>query len=163
MLTPQKENDALGLFTYGSGPAQRFGHDGANAGYQAMMMFTLDGKGFVIMTNSDNGSRVAQELAYSIATEYQWKDYGPRVRSTVDVPRATLMTYTGRYQIPSGPLLTITAADDHLVASFETEQIDLYPETSVRYFGAVGPDVVFSKNADGQIEMALGNLHIKRR
>jgi CubicO group peptidase (beta-lactamase class C family) len=77
MLTPQKEDDALGLFIDGSGPGERFGHNGVNVGYQALMSFTCDGKGFVILTNSDNGLRLAQELAHSIAAEYQWRDYGP--------------------------------------------------------------------------------------
>jgi hypothetical protein len=73
------------------------------------------------------------------------------------------MTYTGRYQIPIGPLLTITAADNHLLASSENERVDLYPETSVRYFGTVGLEVLFSKNGNGQVEMTLGHLHIKRQ
>jgi CubicO group peptidase (beta-lactamase class C family) len=163
MLTRQKDDDALGFFMNGSGPEERFGHDGANAGYQALMQFTFDGKGFAIVTNSDNGLRVGQELAYSIAAEYHWKDYGPRIRAMVQVPHSTLLTFVGKYQIPRGPLLTITASQDHLIAHFDQEQIDLYPETPTKYFGSIGPDVVFSKNEKGQIEMVIGNLHVKRQ
>ena len=163
MLTRQKEDDGLGFFMEGSGPEERFGHNGANAGYQALMLFTFDGKGLAIMTNSDNGSQLAQELAYSIGAEYQWKDYAPKTRAVAQVPHSTLLTLAGKYQLPHGPLLTITAAEDHLVADVEGQRIDLYPETSAKYFGSGIPDLTFSKNAKAQLELVIRDLHAPRQ
>jgi len=34
-----------------------------------------NGEGVVIMTNSDNGSLIYEEIANSVATVYKWKDY----------------------------------------------------------------------------------------
>lgn len=165
MLTRQKEDVGLSFFLEGSGTAARFGHGGANAGYQALMQFTLDGKGVVIMTNSDNGGRIAQEIAYSVAAAYGWKDYAPKERTAVSVPADTLAALAGRYQISNGPLITITAAGDHLQASFEGSHMDLYGETPDKYFAleAGFPDLTFSHNGQGKTELILGPMHIPRQ
>ncbi len=81
MLTRQIDGAGLGLMLSGSGNAQRFGHNGADEGFQALMVSTLDsGKGAVVMANSDNGIRLAQEILLSIAAEYGWPDDKPRER-----------------------------------------------------------------------------------
>lgn len=165
MLTRQKDDDGLGFFLEGTGAEERFGHNGANEGYQALMQFTFDGKGMAIMTNSDNGMQVAQELAYSIGAEYQWKDYAPKTRATVQVSPATLSPFAGKYQIPGGPLITINTSGDHLIADVDQNHFDLYPETPNKYFALSPgvPDLVFSKNAKGQMEMVIGDLHVARQ
>lgn len=53
-----------------------FNHSGANEGFRTMLfVYTETGKGAVIMTNSDRGSEVSDELMRSIAKEYGWSDY----------------------------------------------------------------------------------------
>jgi len=164
MLTRQKEDDGLGFFLEGSGAEERFGHNGANEGFQALMLFTFDGKGLAIMTNSDNGLRVAQELAYSIGAEYGWKDYGPKTRAAVSVSPADLSSVTGKYQIPHGPLLTVQPAGDHLTALVGQDRYDLYPESLNKYFSLSQgvPDLTFSRNAAGKMEVVIGTLHVQR-
>ncbi len=79
MLTRQMENAGLGLFLEGTSQVPRFGHNGADEGFQALLVATLDsGKGAVVMANSDNGVRLAQEIVLGIAAEYGWPDYRPR-------------------------------------------------------------------------------------
>ena len=165
MLTRQKEDIGLGFFLEESGAAARFGHGGANAGYQALMQFTFDGEGVVVMTNSDNGGRIAQEIAYSVAAAYGWKDYAPKERTAIPVSAATLSALAGRYQIPNGPLVTITAAGDHLQASFEELHVDLYGETPDKYFALEPgiPDLTFSRDGQGKTELILGPMHIPRQ
>ena len=81
MLTRQTESAGLGLFLQGTSQAPRFGHNGADEGFQALLVATLDsGKGAVVMANSDNGVRLAQEIVLSIAAEYGWPDYKPKER-----------------------------------------------------------------------------------
>jgi CubicO group peptidase (beta-lactamase class C family) len=165
MLTRQTEDVGLSFFLEGTGAAERFGHGGANAGYQALMQFTLDGRGFVVMTNSDNGGRIAQEIAYSVASAYGWKDYAPKERTAIAVPAATLSALAGQYQIPNGPLLTIVASADHLQASFEKSHMDLYAETPEKYFALEPgiPDLTFSHDSQGRTELILGPMHIARK
>lgn len=165
MLTRQKEDDALGFFLESAGLEERFGHNGANEGYQALMLFTFDGKGLVIMTNSDNGLQVAQELAYSIGSEYHWADYAPRTRAMIKVLPSDLSLLTGKYRIPDGPLLTITASGDHLSADVDQNHFDLYPETTSKYFALNPdlPDLLFSKDAQRHVEVIIGDLHVPRQ
>jgi CubicO group peptidase (beta-lactamase class C family) len=81
MLTRQIDGAGLGLMLGGTDQAPRFSHGGADEGFQALMMATLDsGKGAVVMANSDNGVRLAEEIVLSIAAEYGWPDYKPRER-----------------------------------------------------------------------------------
>jgi CubicO group peptidase (beta-lactamase class C family) len=81
MLTRQIDGAGLGLMLGGTDQAPRFSHGGADEGFQAFMIGTLDsGKGAVVMANSDNGISLAQEIVLSIAAEYGWPDYKPRER-----------------------------------------------------------------------------------
>jgi CubicO group peptidase (beta-lactamase class C family) len=74
--TPQ-DPDAMGWgFFVGNG--HRFGHIGGNVGYQAtLVMFGDSGKGAVIMTNSDIGLHVGNELLDKIAQVYGWNYTAP--------------------------------------------------------------------------------------
>jgi CubicO group peptidase (beta-lactamase class C family) len=69
MLTPQKDSAGLGLFLMGTA----FGHNGANEGFQCLLQCSLEGgKGVAIMTNSDNGGALAQEILHRVEAEYRW-------------------------------------------------------------------------------------------
>jgi CubicO group peptidase (beta-lactamase class C family) len=85
MLTPQIEQAGLGFFVGLYKNTQEFGHDGADEGFQALlMMFADSGKGVAIMANSDNGLAVANQIVKSVATEYGW-DYSPFPPSAADL------------------------------------------------------------------------------
>jgi len=68
MLTRQTGDVGLGPMLQGS----RFGHGGSNHGFQCLAMATRDGKGIVIMTNGDQGGRLAGEVMKTIAAEQNW-------------------------------------------------------------------------------------------
>ena len=66
MLTEQKKPWGLG---FQLGP-NWFSHGGADEGFQASFGCSLDGKGLVVMTNSDNGGRLAHEIELAFAAVY---------------------------------------------------------------------------------------------
>ncbi len=69
--------DAMG-FGFFVGHGHRFGHIGGNVGYQAtLVMFGDSGKGAVVMTNSDIGLQVGNELLDKIAEVYGWNYTAP--------------------------------------------------------------------------------------
>jgi CubicO group peptidase (beta-lactamase class C family) len=71
MLTPQSEGFGLGFQLEGG---DRFGHGGANEGFQATLIaFADSGSGVAMMANSDNGMLLFERLAASMAAEYGWK------------------------------------------------------------------------------------------
>jgi CubicO group peptidase (beta-lactamase class C family) len=57
MLRPEKQNYGLGFSISERDGIKQFGHDGSDAGFQAQLSATVDGRGVVVMTNSDNGGR----------------------------------------------------------------------------------------------------------
>lgn len=76
MLTPGMNNHGLGPGI--SEDDLRFGHGGANEGFRCeLMAFAEGGNGVVVMTNSDNGGRLAHEIILSIAEGYGWPGFAP--------------------------------------------------------------------------------------
>jgi CubicO group peptidase (beta-lactamase class C family) len=79
MLTPQLENAGLGFFLNMGGNPNAFGHNGADEGFQAILVMISDtGQGAAIMANSDNGAAIGNYLVNSIAREYGWKYAAPK-------------------------------------------------------------------------------------
>jgi CubicO group peptidase (beta-lactamase class C family) len=78
MLTPRAEEAGLGWFVDPTGKTDRFGHNGADEGFQALLVaFAATGRGVVMMANSDNGISMMQPLLDAVAREYQWPGYTP--------------------------------------------------------------------------------------
>lgn len=69
MLTLQTGLYGLGLSLAGTDRAAHFSHGGSNAGFQCQMVAYVEtGQGAVVMTNSDRGGALAQEILRAIAT-----------------------------------------------------------------------------------------------
>lgn len=77
MLTPGIEDFGLGLFLGEKTDARRsFYHGGGNEGIRTMMFaYTSAGQGAIVMTNSDNGQALIDEVLRAIAREYGWTNY----------------------------------------------------------------------------------------
>lgn len=72
MLTRQTEEFGLG-FSIPKAGAFRFQHGGGNGGYRChMVMSAEEGNGLVIMTNSDNGEELINELLVAIGKAAGW-------------------------------------------------------------------------------------------
>ncbi|HXO34555.1 MAG TPA: serine hydrolase [Candidatus Acidoferrales bacterium] len=77
MLKPQIEQVGLGFFLDQYKNPEEFGHEGDDAGFQALLiMFADSGKGVAVMANSENGVTVANQVIRSVAQEYGW-NYTP--------------------------------------------------------------------------------------
>ncbi|HEY8915936.1 MAG TPA: serine hydrolase domain-containing protein [Chitinophaga sp.] len=101
MLTPvlSSSDAALGTFILEKGGEKYFTHSGANVGYRTDYYgsFTT-GNGVVVLTNSENGQALIDEIINSVATVYQWKDfYNPMVMKSIHVPDTLLEKYAGDY------------------------------------------------------------------
>src|SRR5580693_299333 len=78
MLTRQIGNWSLGFGLENPGDKPRFGHGGANEGFRCNLHAYADsGQGLAVMTNSDSGGELAEEVFRSVAKEYGWPDYKP--------------------------------------------------------------------------------------
>jgi CubicO group peptidase (beta-lactamase class C family) len=85
MLKPQIEQVGLGFFLASHKNPEEFGHNGADEGFQAILiMFADSGKGVAIMANSDHGIAVANYLTQSLAKEFGW-NYTPEQANAADL------------------------------------------------------------------------------
>jgi CubicO group peptidase (beta-lactamase class C family) len=79
MLTKVLGDYGLGLGLGDKDGQKSFSHGGSNAGFQCLMVALQDrGKGVIIMTNSDRGGALANEVMRLIATEYGWGNSTPK-------------------------------------------------------------------------------------
>lgn len=79
-----------------------FSHGGANQGFRALFFALTDGRGAVVMTNSDNGSIIAGEIVRAIAHEYGWPTFRSVERDVVRLPDAVLASVAGEYEFRRG-------------------------------------------------------------
>lgn len=155
MLTDQKDHDGLGVFLEGEGHAMRFGHNGRDEGFDALMTAGVEtGQGVVIMINANDNSRMMGRIVDAIANEYHWAGY-PVVdkRAAVPVRAKDLTAYEGRYELANNQMITFMATKDRLVTladGFEDEEF--VPETPTR-FASVSSDtyLTFAPNAKGEV------------
>jgi CubicO group peptidase (beta-lactamase class C family) len=151
MLTPGMNHHGLGPVITADG--LRFGHGGADDGFQAEVTGFLDGRGgVVVMANSDSGGRLAQELILTLGNLYAWPGIKPVERTVADVPIADLERLIGSYALPSGEdndkteELTITREEGTLVVTYKgIKEMTLLPESDRKFFSRdSGSEVVFS-------------------
>jgi CubicO group peptidase (beta-lactamase class C family) len=135
MLKPQIDQIGLGFFLASHKNPEEFGHNGADEGFQALLiMFADSGKGLAIMANSDNGISVANALTQSIAKEYGW-NYSPDQTSATELlmlvanlkgPQGVVTRYSELKKAgPSSPYVldenTLIALGYHFLFSGQTD------------------------------------------
>jgi CubicO group peptidase (beta-lactamase class C family) len=156
MLTPQLDNWGLGLTIQGAGRGRRFSHGGSNEGYRSFMVaYTDTGKGAVILTNSDNGEMLFDEILRSIAREYGWADFQPAEKTVARVNPQVFQSYVGDYRFPTGATLTITIEDGRMYGKLPgNPRAELFPESETKYFLNVpgNPEVIFVRDTDGGVK-----------
>jgi CubicO group peptidase (beta-lactamase class C family) len=127
MLDPVRNGYGLGFGTHPD--VGRFGHGGANAGFRANLVAFRDGRGIAVMTNSDEGAAVAQELTLAIAREYGWDEIAPRTLVVAELSADQRAAIAGTWVIPGpGVRVTLTPTDDGL---FRLESTIMRPTTYV--------------------------------
>ncbi len=154
MLTPQVDNWGFGLIIDGDENIRRFSFAGANVGYKAMMVCYLrSGQGAVVMTNSENGAPLGQEILRSIAAEYGWPDYKPKVRVIATVDTAVYSDYVGEYELAPGAIIVITKEGDKLISQGPQQpKAEMLPESKTTFFlREVDATFTFVKDDTGRV------------
>jgi hypothetical protein len=123
-----------------------------------MVAYENTGQGAVIMTNSDRGDRLAGEILRSIAKEYGWTDYQPKVKVIASVDPKTWDVYVGQYQldISSAIVVSIISEGDKLIMELKqpsgVSKAELLPESSNKFFrGEIDFDITFVRNEKGRV------------
>jgi CubicO group peptidase (beta-lactamase class C family) len=143
-LSPATARQMLepGMGNYGLGPAigperRWFGHGGSNEGFRCQLVVFMDGRGAVVMTNSDRGGALVSEILATLADEYGWPDYRVAERSVMAVTPAALAELAGRYQVSGLPdVLVLTVENGRLYAVIDgaLPRTELLAESATLYF-----------------------------
>jgi len=159
MVTDQKGSYGLGLSLEGAGASAAFGHGGSNAGFKCgMTAFIEDGRGAVVMTNGDQGGRLASEILRAVAAEYNWPARRPRVKTVATVDPSALAPLAGRYELRPGRVLTVSLEGGTLFVIDGQERVELFPESSTRFFELVQEfEIEFVRGPDGAVSHMLLN------
>ena len=160
MLTRQKDDWGLGFALESPGHKARFAHGGGNEGYRCdLEVYAEMGPGLAVMTNSDSGEPLIQELLRAVAKEYSWPDFQPVERAVAKIDPAILGAYAGTYQDPNAGKITVSVKKDALFIEappLGPEAEELYPESNSDFF-ILSNDATFSflKDQKGNVSKLI--------
>jgi CubicO group peptidase (beta-lactamase class C family) len=156
-LTPQVENEGLGIHLRGKGPALRAQHGGQMVGFICHLVFYPNtGQGAVMMSNSDGGRWLHREIEAAIAAEYGWPDLPVR-RTLGSATPEQLRDLAGVYTLDMSPKTTFTVTIEGDTASGQINQyppFELTPTTEADLYilPRESMEILFSRNADGTVD-----------
>ncbi len=131
-----------GMNNHGLGPSisedgKRFGHGGSNAGFRCRLTaFIEGGRGVVVMTNSDAGGRLAQELLITIFDEYGWDGIAPDERVVVTLDPSQYEAVVGKYRFEGDAILEVSYIDGKLLGTPRnaSQPLDMMAESETEFF-----------------------------
>ncbi|MBV8689562.1 MAG: beta-lactamase family protein [Candidatus Eremiobacteraeota bacterium] len=163
--TVAREMTTTASTPFGLGPEVEpgyFSHSGANEGFQGIFYGLMSGgKGVVVMTNSDNGLLLADEIVHAVAKTYNWPVLRPQPKKAVALNAAAMQAVAGKYTGEvSGERMTldITYARnrgagvllfrDPVVPGIQQQ---LYADGPLQFFTLSGGTLVFSRGGNGKV------------
>lgn len=161
MITPPLPGSdyGLGLGVKGEGANLQLSHSGANEGFRcSFVSYPHTGRGAVVMTNSDNGGLLINEILRAIAREYAWPDYQVVEKTAVALAPEAFDDFIGRYEREDTTLAVARSGTRFFMRLTGQPRMEIFPQSDHEFFTLDQPDIfVFERNASG------GVTHIVRR
>jgi CubicO group peptidase (beta-lactamase class C family) len=140
MLTRQFGNAGFGFAIDGQGTDIRIHLRGHTRGYTGSLdIYPYKGQGAVIMTNSDNGIFITEEILRAMAAAYEWPDFKPVEHAVYRLDPSNYRTYIGRYQVMPDYFLDVTFEDYYLVVRPTGQAPTKFYVESQTFFFSVDP------------------------
>lgn len=150
MLVPAFNKQAIAFVVGGRTERKYFSHGGITAGYRCLMVAYQDGDGAVIMTNSDSGEALLQELTRTIAHEYGWPDLAPPDRVLNAVDPKSFDRYVGAYRFQNGRIFTFWREGTQIRSRISGQSaVDLFPTAANEYFARI---------VDARVKFSAGSV-----
>lgn len=165
MLTEVMGGYGVGPGVAGAGDSLRFSHGGANAGFRSFFVaWPHTGDGIVVMTNSDDGAVVANEIVQAAARVYGWPGFQPRTIHAAAIPLETLDDYVGVYRIPQATLTVTRDGERLLLAEDDGPALELVPTMADTFVWLGGGALLrFERNDDSDVVAArAGTTRVPR-
>ncbi len=116
MLTPVFGRPALGLFIREFDGEQWFEHSGSNQGFKCDFRASFKGgNGVIVMTNSETGYELSQDIIRAVAKVYEWPDMIHEPLKEKPISMDQLKQYAGDYAYSPDEVAFITMEDDRLM------------------------------------------------
>ena len=99
LLTDPTDGHAYGFIMRGQGKDQMITHYGGTAGYRSASMINLStGDGAVILTNSDTGMQLVEEILIAVSGVYDWPLFNQVEFTQKVMPESDLKRLAGDYK-----------------------------------------------------------------
>lgn len=155
LLRAQVENFGLGFFVEGRGEALHFRAAGATRGFAcAMVVYPGEGQGCVVMTNSDNGDVLIEEVLAAFSEAYGWADFKPVEKPVLRLAPETYEEFRGRFEVVPGYILEVRPEDYYLIITPTGQAATRFYAEGQTLFYSTDPYVriQFYRGADGRID-----------
>ncbi len=158
MVTPRRDDYALGLGIREEGQTKYFMHGGSDEGFLTQLTASTNrGYGAVVMANSNAAGPLMEEILRAIGAAYYWEGYQIDPISMVRLSPEDLAIFAGRYRLDADTMLIVTPSGTGLeVAVPLGHAISLVP---VSRQGFVRRDeetrYSFERRADGGAELVV--------
>ncbi|HYQ21904.1 serine hydrolase domain-containing protein [Stenotrophomonas sp.] len=137
MLTRLKGDYGLGLYVEPIGAGTSFAHTGGTHGYRAQIYgYTHTGQGIVVLTNSDSGAALVDEILVSVAAEYGWPEFQIVEKTALAPDAAVSAEVAGDYVLMDTPA-RVTREGDRLYFQsdlFGARPMELFRQSGREYF-----------------------------
>lgn len=151
MLSPQAAGSGYGFRLEGEHEKFKLFLKGKTGGFRtAVLIYPALGQGAVVMTNSDNGGVLTEEILRGLAVIYGWPDYQPEEKTLFRLPPEVYRKYTGRYRVNESYFLEVDYQDYYLIVHPTGQAATkFYVETQTIFF-SMDPFIRIKFNLDEQ-------------
>lgn len=154
MLTPQIDIQGLGLMIEDVSDDLFFHLWGGNAGYSCFMVgYPVRGEGAVVMTNSDNGAYLIDEILRGVSAAYEWPHFQPEEKTLYRLEPSVYAQYVGKYEINPDYILDVAHEDYYLIITPSGQIPTQFYAQGLSVFFSTDPYTVirFEKNQEDRV------------
>jgi CubicO group peptidase (beta-lactamase class C family) len=155
MLSPQVESYGFGFVVEGKGDDILFDLRGKTHGYACFMaVYPAKGQGAVIMTNSDNGFFLIQEIMAGLSEAYGWAHFKPEEKSVLRLEPEAYREFSGTYEVHPKYRLEVATEDYYLVIRPTGQAATKFYAEGQSLFYSTDPyiRIQFQRNKAGAVE-----------
>lgn len=154
MLTPQIDIQGCGFLIEDSGDNLFFHMKGKNNGYECFMVaYPVKGEGVVVMTNSDDGSYLIEEILRGVSAAYEWPHFQPEEKTLYRLDFSVYAQYVGKYEVNPEYILDVAHEDYYLVITPTGQAPTRFFAQGLSVFFSTDPYIVirFEKDDEGRV------------
>ncbi len=154
MLTPQINIQGCGFLIEDAGDNLFFHMKGRNEGFECFMVaYPVKGEGVVVMTNSDNGSYLIEEILRGVSAAYEWPHFQPEEKTLYRLDTSVYAQYVGKYEINPEYILDVAHEDYYLVITPTGQAPTRFFAQGLSVFFSTDPYIVirFEKDDEGRV------------